>query len=360
MSACPPLLFEPILMPRVWGGRRLAERFGRRLPPDARVGESWELVSLPEAESRVRGGPLAGRTLADCLATFGTDLVGGAPLAEGRFPLLIKLLDARENLSIQVHPRPPREGAWAPGVKHEAWYVIEAERGAEAFIGLRPGVSSEEAARAAGTPRLVDLLQRWPARPGDCFYLPSGTPHALGSGLLVAEIESPSDVTYRMYDWDRTDDAGRSRQLHLEQAAANVRDDVRPEDILQSRSHVAGVLTTTTRLVRCESFMIDRLRVMEGFAGIVPHAEMVIWMVLAGRARVERGADALDVVPGDTLLLPARNEGIVLHALAELDLLEVRVPIASTLRGLPHPPREAPVSPGGVVPLNVRSKPSSG
>ena len=158
-----PVTFEPIFKPKPWGGRKLADVLSKPLPPDERIGESWELVSLPENESRVREGPLAGTPIGDLVKAWGTDLYGGASLADGRFPLLIKFLDAREPLSVQVHPKPAKDdrGGWRPGIKHEAWYIIAAEPGSELFIGLKPGVTHADVVKAADTPAMADLLQRW-------------------------------------------------------------------------------------------------------------------------------------------------------------------------------------------------------
>ena len=188
MSSKPiPVVFEPLFKPKPWGGRMLETLFGKPLPPGEPIGESWEIVSLPANESRVRGGPLAGRQISDLAGMWGSALYGAGGVGREGFPLLIKFLDARENLSVQVHPKPIDLTRVEPGVKHEAWFVVHADPGAEMFIGLKPGVTPDDLAESANTPRTAELLRRWPVTAGQCYYLPSGVIHALGAGIVVAE-----------------------------------------------------------------------------------------------------------------------------------------------------------------------------
>jgi mannose-6-phosphate isomerase len=337
-----PVIFETIYQARPWGGRRLGDLFGKKLPAHPAIGESWEVVSLPGHESRVRDGPLAGCTISELVELWGRGLIGGAELVEGRFPLLIKFLDARQALSVQVHPKPGDDptGKPAAGVKHEAWYVIEAEPQSELLIGFQEGVRPEQVAAAARTREIVALLRRWPARAGQCFYLPSGVPHVLGAGLVVAEIQTPSDVTYRLYDWDRVDERGRARELHIEQALAHARYDVRPQDILQPRSHVAGVYTLVTRLAACERFLVDKVRLAGGVAQGIPHAEMVVWVVLAGRGELRRDPHLCRFAAGDVVVIPADSASVVVEPYDDCELLEVKVPVPSPLAGWPRPPAD--------------------
>jgi mannose-6-phosphate isomerase len=321
------MLFEPIFVPKPWGGRRL-EQLGKRLPPGEPIGESWELVSLPGAESRVLApARFAGQTLGTLVTAFGPELVGAVPLVDGRFPLLIKFLDAREHLSVQVHPKPgPGGDAATPGVKHEAWYVVHAEPSAELFIGLQPGVTPADVAAAANTPTMRGLLRSRPAQAGDCFYLPSGTLHALGAGIVVAEVQTPSDVTYRLYDWDRVDASGSPRALHLEQGLANIRYDVREEEILQPAS---GRGANAWRRCRCPRFVIDEWRLSAGVSA-TPSTSGVskpwVLMVLAGEGLLRAGAEALPLRAGQTVLLPANGGGEQVEAVRDLTWLAVELP----------------------------------
>lgn len=226
MASPHPLTFEPILKEKVWGGRRLA-RYGKLLPAGRLIGESWEIADLgatspgggggEAARSVIANGPLAGSTLHQVIERWGRDLIGSASLSgAGEFPLLVKFLDARENLSVQVHPSPGFARAHPDAhLKTEAWIVVEAEPGSMIYAGLRAGVGREDLEHAARRGEgVAELLERVEAVPGDCHLLPSGTVHALGAGVLVLEIQTASDTTFRLHDW-----GGRSgRELHVDKA----------------------------------------------------------------------------------------------------------------------------------------------
>ncbi len=225
-----PLTFDPVLVPKPWGGRRLVA-YGKALPPEATFGESWEIADLPAAavtsseqtRTPVAAGPHAGRALRDLIATHHAELLGHASSAAGGdFPLLVKLLDAHEHLSVQVHPSAEyfaaHPGTW---LKTESWYVMDAEPGAVVYKGVRPGVTRDDLAAAAGSKDIVELLAVHDARPGDFHHLPAGIIHALGAGVMVAEIQTPSDTTFRLYDW--TEEYARApRDLHVDRALAAV------------------------------------------------------------------------------------------------------------------------------------------
>ncbi|MDE0437371.1 MAG: class I mannose-6-phosphate isomerase [bacterium] len=229
------LQFDPILVPKPWGGTRLASLDKQPAPrqvPGTRYGESWEVADLPRGalsaaergRTRVAAGPQRGKTLRRLIAEQGAGLLGSAsPTPAGDFPLLFKLLDTAEHLSIQVHPdetwtaRNPR---WLP--KTESWYVLDAEPGAAIFKGFRSGVGIGDVRAAAGTPALAGLLRRIPVRRGEFHHLPSGTVHALGAGVTVAEVQTPSDTTFRLYDW--TDEYDRPpRPLQIRRALDTLR-----------------------------------------------------------------------------------------------------------------------------------------
>jgi mannose-6-phosphate isomerase len=225
-----PFTLTPVLSARPWGGRRL-EDYGKVLPEGALIGESWEVADLPDhvapylddPRSRVASGPLTGLSLAEVISDHGDDLLGPIPPTdEGRFPLLVKLLDAREHLSVQVHPH---EGYVAEHpqarLKSECWYVVEANLGAVMFHGFKPGLNYQQIASKIGTPEVVGTLRAVRPEPGSFHTVPPGLVHALGAGLMVAEIQTPSDTTYRLYDW--AVEYGREpRQLHAEEGAGAV------------------------------------------------------------------------------------------------------------------------------------------
>lgn len=314
-----PVVFEPIFKPKPWGGRALAEVFGKHIP-DGPVGESWELVSLPGNESVARGGPLAGRSISDFVGLWGDDLLGEAKPVDGGFPLLIKFLDARDDLSVQVHPKPPDDGPPPPGIKHEAWYVIRAEADAKMYIGLADGVGPNDLRAAANTPGMADLLKARPVRVGDCFYLPSGTPHALGGGILVAEVQTPSDTTYRLYDWDRKGLDGKPRTLHIEEGLANVRYDIGEDDVIQPRRSIAG---GGEQLVECEAFGLVRLAGRGEQSAIGDAGRMSILIVLRGSGRIDSGDWACAFAAGDVVLVPAACRDARLRPDGPFELLRV-------------------------------------
>lgn len=223
-----PLVLEPILKEKVWGGRRLAG-FGKTLPEGAMVGESWEFADLSStsasggggdaAISVIANGPMKGKTVRDAMGVWGEGMMGGVALsAEGGFPLLVKYLDAREHLSVQVHPSPAYAAEHADAhLKTESWYVLEAEDGSVIYKGLKEGVSREDLQAAIESGTVPSVMRSMAAVVGECHTLASGTVHALGAGVLVAEVQTPSDTTYRVYDWK--EEYGRAdRELHIEQA----------------------------------------------------------------------------------------------------------------------------------------------
>ncbi len=349
-AAVYPIVFEPIFKPRIWGGRRLEALLEKRLPPAAAIGESWEVVDLEDEQSVVAAGPGKGKTLGELVKSWGVELLGRAGLFEGRFPLLIKFLDAKEALSVQVHPNEAmaqRLGGRVR-VKHEAWYVIDARPEAFIYRGLAEGVDGDALRQALQENRVESVLNRVPARKGHCYYLPSGTVHALGGGVTVAEVQTPSDVTYRLYDWNRIDAAtGRRREIRVDEALACASYGTSfPEEPPQ---HTASVWTSVTSLVRCESFVIERVRMVDGVEMEIPYSEMVIWIVLEGRGSIacEGLAEPLSFGVGDTVVIPAGLKKGRVITNANSMWLEVSVPIASSLTGFDRPDRRALREGGG-------------
>jgi mannose-6-phosphate isomerase len=332
-----PLKFKPRLVEKIWGGRKLQSVLGKSLPAGKLIGESWELYDFPPGvvdqsdkwvSSEVANGPLAGRTLHELVGEYGPALHGDVRLLNGeQFPILIKFLDAREDLSLQVHP--PRAYADAhPGthLKTEAWYVIENDPGAQLYRGLREGVTAEQFGRGIADGSVMGMVNAIATKPGQCFFLPSGTVHALGAGILVAEVQTPSDTTFRVFDFNRLEN-GRPRKLHVEEALACIDFSAAPEPA-QARSHTASFFTTVTRLVTSEFFKIEKVRFVEGVEEAVPYDQPVVWMMLEGRAQVRVGGmkEPVEFGKGETILLPARMNGPVIKTLSECSWLEVTIP----------------------------------
>ncbi len=359
-----PLLFKPIFKPKIWGGRRLETLLNKRLPTGD-IGESWEIADLEDDQSVVASGPSNGKPLGRLVREWGSDLLGDAPLFDGRFPLLIKFLDATETLSVQVHP--DRATADRLGgrvrIKNEAWYVLATEPGGFIYRGVRPGVDAEGLRSAIEQGTVESVLNRIEVRKGHCYYLPSGTIHALGAGVLVAEVQTPSDITYRVFDWNRIEAAtGKPRALHLAEALPCISFDTAP--IEEERAHhVAGVWTAVTTLVQCASFFIRRVRMPEGVEQEIPEQGCTVWMVLEGRASItcDGAAEAVDVGIGDTVLMPAaiKNARIKMHE--PCMWLEAGVPVPSSLSAFERPEpetiRKGPSPGDGFVQVHLPPRP---
>ena len=305
-----PLLLEPILKEKVWGGTRLTH-FGKPVPPGAHIGESWELADLDStdpsggggdaAHSRITAGPLAQHTIRDAINTLGTALMGDAkPTPAGAFPLLVKFLDAREHLSVQVHPSPDYAATHAgANLKTECWYILAAEPGSVIYKGVKPGVTRadfEHALREGQGEGVVELLETHDARVGDMHNLPSGTVHALGASVLVAEVQTPSDTTYRVYDWAA--EYGRAgRTLHIDQALECIDFNTAPAATRADDS------SPRTRLVTTEFFTVDIVRLEPGASLDVTHAARVPSCVIALDHDATLNTTA--ITRGRTALIPA-------------------------------------------------------
>ncbi len=338
-----PLKFKPRFVEKIWGGRKLETILHKPLPPGKSIGESWELYDFPPGvvdnssdwiSAEVANGPLAGRTLHQLVKDYGTqlhgdvELVGGGGDGElGQFPILIKFLDAREDLSVQVHP--PQAYADAhPGahLKTEAWYVFQHEPQARILKGLMPGVTQSRFESQIKEGTVEQSIRAIPVKEGDCHFLPSGTVHALGAGILVAEVQTPSDTTFRVFDFNRLEN-GKPRKLHVNEALDCIDFSGKPEE-KQPRSHVAGYFTTVTRLVKCPYFQIEKVRMTEGVAEPVPYDQPVVWMMLLGDAevRVDGMREPTLISRGDTVLLPAHMNKPTIKTLSDCQWLEVTFP----------------------------------
>lgn len=321
-----PLQFEPILKNRVWGGRRLL-RYSKHLPDNQAIGESWEIADLPDliedGQSHVLNGPLAGRTLRSLMVEDRDALLGDTKPGFGDgFPLLVKYLDARENLSVQVHPGKEycREH---PGTheKHEAWVIIEAEPGAVIYRGFRPGTGRDDLVSCMQEDRIQDILEHHVVRQGECYSLPSGTCHALGAGILVAEIQTPSDTTFRVWDWGR-----EGRTLHQDSAlqCMDLEPPPPPPD-LNAAHEVDGL--STLPLLTTGFFAIERVEAsVDATLTIQGENRPVILMLLQGTGTVAGGGMSFPISAGSTILLPASLEETVLDLSAFSTVLQVFLP----------------------------------
>jgi mannose-6-phosphate isomerase len=308
----------------VWGGRRLGDVLGKPLPTADAYGESWEISDHPSHRSVIADG----RTLRDLMEHQRADLLGPAAPSYDVFPWLVKLLDAWDWLSVQVHPDEEAVKRLWPGEgsKTEAWFVLDAASGSKIYAGLLPGVAERElrAALAAGT--VAECLYQFEPRPGDFLFLPAGTVHAVGGGVLMAEVQQTSDATFRLFDWNRRDARGHSRKLHIEESMASIHwqnGPVRPVRAADYDSAEAGA--TRQGLVTCRYFTLEYVRQREAFwwggAGRMQAA-----VVLHGEARLDTAEGEQAARAGDTLLFPAAMPRVRCRPLAPLGLLLATLP----------------------------------
>jgi mannose-6-phosphate isomerase len=308
--ALQPMKMQPALVERIWGGRRLADLFGKALPPGARIGESWELSDHPHGRSRVAEGPMAGLTLREVLDRSGPAVVGRGAAARGwaaRFGLLIKFIDATDRLSVQVHPDDAYAAAHSSGEsgKTECWTIVDAEPEAWIIHGLKAGTTREQFAEALKQGGLEDVLAVRPVKVGDFIWVPAGTVHAVGPGIVLAEVQQTSDLTYRVYDWNRVDERGKPRELHARQAmeAIHFTDERPPAGGRARTANETGLVID--HLVDCPAFSLSRIQLDRRPWSAETRGAFVAVVVLAGSAQLATAEGVLAVRAGDTVLVPA-------------------------------------------------------
>lgn len=311
-----PLKFKPIFKERIWGGDALKTVFGKDLPASTKIGESWELADVFEDKSTIINGELSGENIADIVEKYGSDIVGAGEY-KPPFPLLIKILDAQNDLSLQVHPDARTCLKMGKGqLKTECWYIIDKQLGAVIYKGLKEGVTKEQFAQAIEKGTTAELLNKVEVEVGQCHFLPSGTPHAIGAGLLIAEIQTPSDTTYRVFDWNRVDRDGNSRELHIEEALESINFD---QDDAELTVRDIG------RLVDCEYFKVDKCHQTKDCELLLQPGVMKVLIFLNGGGKItDKNGNIVDFTKGDTVLIPANYEGFV-HFTEETYYLTVTV-----------------------------------
>jgi mannose-6-phosphate isomerase len=319
-----PLTFHPIFKERVWGGRNLERLYCKALPPGVPIGESWEICDRPGDVSIVANGPLAGKDLRWLMENHASDLLGSAKSESGRFPLLIKILDAQEVLSLQVHPPAEKAAALGGEPKTEMWYIAEAAPGAELYVGLRRGATQAEFERRLRDGTVADCIHRFKVRQDDAIFLPSGRVHALGAGLVIFEIQQNSDTTYRVFDWNRVGLDGKPRDLHIPQSLASIDfNDFEPSLIPRE---VAGDGPAKLRpLVRDPLFTVEAGEVCAGAAWPLQPKRLQIVALLTGQAQVCDGEVSVPISAGQFCLIPACLAQATVRASTAATFLRVEV-----------------------------------
>lgn len=309
-----PLKFRPIYKKRIWGGRKLREFFHKDIPAGERIGESWLLADLPDNKSVIANGHLAGRTLEAVIKEYPGQITGDDNF-KLPFPLLIKFLDAQDILSVQVHPDAAackKMGKGQP--KTECWYIIDAEDGAVIYKGLKKGVTKEQFRQAIEKGNVADMLAKVPVEKGQCHFLPAGTVHSIGAGILLAEIQTPSDTTYRVFDFDRVNENGKPRQLHIQEALECIHFDASADSL---------PVTTGGRLADCRYFKLDKHKQQKNAQTQLSAGAMRNLIILSGRGEIGTAPEiAVDFNAGDCLLVPAAYDG-PMRFTADTEYLEV-------------------------------------
>jgi len=323
MAELYPIKFEPILKETLWGGNALVNRYHKKGDPHKNYGESWELSAVCDNLSVVSNGFLAGNNIEELIEVYMGDLTGDVVFDKfgNEFPLLIKLVEARQDLSVQVHPgnelAKKRHRAYG---KTEMWYILERENNARIFTGFKTPSDRSGYLDALKSGKLPDIMNIEESHPGDVFFTPSGRIHAIGAGNILVEIQQTSDITYRIYDWNRKDKNGNPRELHTELALDAI--DFRAAG--KTRMTSDKTLNSTRNLVSCEFFNTNALsfntRITKDYNLI---DSFVIYICTEGEFLIRWDGETEPVLKGETVLLPAMIKDVILEPAPEASVLEV-------------------------------------
>ncbi len=321
-----PVRFKPRLKEKIWGGKSLSRIFGKKASEDKNIGESWEISGISKEISVVANGFLKGNSLEEIIEVYMGDLVGDEIYEKfgTEFPLLIKLIDARDTLSIQVHPgdelAAERHHAWG---KTEMWYILEASDNAVIYTGFKNKITKEEYLGHLGQKTISKLINTTHVKAGDVFFIPAGMVHAIGAGVILAEIQQTSDITYRIYDWDRKDSNGNSRELHTDLALDAINFDLAETGLIRKNP----AINQTVELVKCDYFKTSILKfnvpIIKDYRLI---DSFVIYICTASMVVIECLGKSEKIMTGETILIPALAEEVTLIPAGEATLLEVFIP----------------------------------
>ncbi|REK75711.1 type I phosphomannose isomerase catalytic subunit [Paenibacillus paeoniae] len=317
-----PLQFKAEIKERIWGGRAL-EDFGLELPPGA-IGEGWMISDHPNGITRVANGPLQGLGLDQIREAYGSEWFGtrGSSASNGRFPLLIKLLDCNDDLSVQVHPTDDYEDLpEGESGKTEMWYILDAKPGAKIIYGLKEHMDAQTMTVAIEEGRIMDTLHEVNVKAGDAFYIPAGTVHALCSGVVVAEIQQNSDTTYRLFDYDRPGLDGKLRELHIEDSLRVIAYDGAGASRMDTTNMAPGQWLT---IASSPYFLVEKGLIQEKEAAAATKDSFVILMIADGEGHLRWEDGELTVRAGECFLLPATLGGYEMYG--ALTVLRCSVP----------------------------------
>jgi len=318
-----PLTFHPVFKERIWGGRELEKIYGKKIPAGKLIGESWEISDRSGDESIIAKGKFAGKSLRWLMENHAPELLGDAKAATGnRFPVLCKILDAREKLSLQVHPPANKTAELNGEPKTEMWFIADAAPGAELFVGLRRGVTRAEFEKKISDGSVADCFHRVSVRAGDAMFLPSGRIHAIGSGLVIFEIQQNSDTTYRVFDWNRVGLDGKPRELHVPQSLASIDfNDFEPKLV---ETKFSGDDKIKSRLlVRDKLFNVGHLELKTGAAAKLKEQKLQVVAVVKGLIEINSNSETENLCAGQFCLIPASLERTEILARSDAAILQV-------------------------------------
>jgi mannose-6-phosphate isomerase len=318
-----PLTFHPSFKERVWGGRELERLYRKELPPRAAIGESWEISDRPGDTSVIANGPLAGKSLRWLMENHAAAVLGTAKsAAEGRFPLLCKILDAREKLSLQVHPPAGKAAELKGEPKTEMWFIADATPDASLYVGLKRGVTRAEFEKKIGDGSVAECFHRIPVRAGDTMFLPSGRVHAIGDGLVIFEIQQNSDTTYRVFDWNRVGLDGKPRDLHVAQSLASIDfEDFEPK-LVETGFRTDGKARKRA-LVNDPLFNVEMWEMKPGAGCALVPGKLQIVALTAGEVQIQSSSMTVKLSAGQFGLIPASLTQTEIQAKSGASLLRV-------------------------------------
>ena len=298
-----PLLIQPIYKDYLWGGSRIPKVFNRDLEPGI-YAESWEVSDRPEGMSMITNGKHADRSLQELITTMGADLIGTAAKSEV-FPLLIKLIDAKQRLSVQVHPNDKQAAKYGGEAKTEMWYVLDAEPESKVFAGLTAGTNKSLFEEQLEKEELEEVLQSVPATPGESIYIPGGRVHAIGEGCLLLEVQQNSNTTYRVYDWGRLDTNGAPRELHVKEAMQVINWRDKPATSLPPKELESSNANNWWEIVDCPFFKVLRVDLNESEVIAYDNSSFHVIFTVKGTLAIEGNGIEIESTPGMSCLLPA-------------------------------------------------------
>ncbi|MGC1390206.1 MAG: type I phosphomannose isomerase catalytic subunit [Bacteroidales bacterium] len=325
MTELYPLKFETVLKEKVWGGNALVSRFNKKATGSLHIGESWELSAIDDNQSVISNGFLAGNNIEELIEVYMGDITGDIIYEKfgNEFPLLIKLIEAQEDLSIQVHPNNllAKERHKAYG-KTEMWYILECKEGSKIYTGFKDGVTKEIYEEAVRNGRIEELMNVEFAYPGDTFFTPAGRVHAIGAGIVLVEIQQTSDITYRIFDWNRKSSGKGKRELHTDLALEAI-------DFNQTgknKIRLEPVINKTENLVSCEFFNTNIISFNNSIVKeYYFNDSFVVYICIEGEFAICWEGNSEKVTKGETVLLPAMIKEVTLKPLNEARLLEVYI-----------------------------------